>query len=381
MRVAMLGNFPLDPERIPGGVEAVIRNLAVAMAKLEDMDLHLLVSCQEISEPVTKTYAGFTIHYLPGQRRLGNLTSHFLDRKRLVAAIKQIKPDIVHAHGTDRYVAAAQCSGFPYVVTVHGIRFREVVLFGGFTGWVRKVTTIRMEKQVLARSEHIFVIADYVGKTIAPMTSAKQYPIANPVAEEYFGMETTDESNTILSVAAVQPRKGLIHLVEALALVRQEVPDARLRLIGKVLTPEYAEQVKAKIIELGLSDAVEMVGFVSDEELQDAFTGCSVFTLCSVEESSPVSIAEAMTLGKPVVASAVGGVPDLVSPDKTGYLVQFGDVPAIADALTKVLADRELRDRLGANARARAERDFHPMAAATKTVEVFKQILAETGGK
>jgi colanic acid/amylovoran biosynthesis glycosyltransferase len=69
-----------------------------------------------------------------------------------------------------------------------------------------------------------------------------------------------------------------------------------------------------------------MVGFVTDAELQAAFTDCSVFTLCSVEESSPVSIAEAMSLGKPVVATAVGGIPDLVIPGQTGYLVEFGDV-------------------------------------------------------
>ncbi|MBK8019088.1 MAG: glycosyltransferase family 4 protein [Betaproteobacteria bacterium] len=379
MRVAMLGNFPLDPEKIPGGVEAVIRNLAMAMAPRDDIDLHLVVSSPETNRNLTKSYGGFTIHYLPGQRRLGVLTGHYLDRKRLRRALREIKPDIVHAHGTGGYVAAAQESGIPTVLTVHGIRFREVVLFGGIVGWLRQVATIRQERRVLARARFVFVIADYVGKTIAPMSHAKQFAIANPVADKYFAMETTDRNRTVLSVAAVQPRKGIIHLVEAMALVRRKVPDARLKLIGKLLIPEYGKQVQDRIAELGLTDCVEMVGFVTDEELQQAFTGCSVFALCSVEESSPVSIAEAMTLGKPVVATAVGGVPDLVADGATGHLVKFGDVQAIADALTAVLADDDLRARMGAAAKARAHRDFRPAAAAERTIAVYRQVLSEYG--
>jgi glycosyltransferase involved in cell wall biosynthesis len=380
MRVAMLGSFPLDPDKIPGGVEAVIRNLAMALALHRDLDLHLFVSSVGVKEKVTKTYSGFTIHYLPGQRRFGAISSQFLDRRRLRRALNDFQPDIVHAHGTGGYVAAAQESGYPCVITVHGIRFREVVLFGGIMGWLRQVATTRLERRVLARAKHIFVIAEYVGRTIAPLTSARQYAIANPVAEKYFEMPTSDVSNTVLSVAAVQPRKGLIHLVEAMALVRKNVPDARLKLIGKVLIPEYGQQVRDRIADLALTDCVEMVGFVTDEELRQAFTSCSVFALCSVEESSPVSIAEAMTLGKPVVATAVGGIPDLVADGTTGYLVEFGDVQSIAESLSRVLADLQLRSRMGAAAKARAERDFRPAAAAERTVAVYRQVLGESGG-
>ncbi len=380
MRVAMLGNFPLDPERVPGGVEAVIRNLTVAMAPIDDVDLHLLVCSNEVTQLTTKEYAGFTIHYIPAQKRLGTLSHHILDRRRLVRLLRDLKPDIVHAHGSEGYVAAAQDAGFPYVVTVHGIRFREAALLGGMLGWARRRATIQLERKVLARARHIFVIADYVGKTIAPLTAAKQYPIANPVSEKYFHMTTRDENLTILSVAAIQPRKGHLHLVEAMAAVHKRIPTARLKLIGKAHSPQYAQQVKDRILELGLSGCVEMVGFVTDAELQSAFTDCSVFTLCSIEESSPVSIAEAMTLGKPVVATAVGGIPDLVIPGHTGYLVEFGDVEAIAAALGDVLSDTENRARMGAAARKRAERDFRPAAAAARTVEVYRQILHATGG-
>ena len=375
MRIAVVGSFPLDPERIPGGVEAVIKNLVIELARIPELDLHLVTCSRELRTERTLDYQGVTIHYLPGQRYMGIVTHHVLEQRRIRRKLRRIQPDLVHAHGTESYVAAAHGSGFPVVTTVHGIRYKEVVLFGGLKGLARRWATVRLERRVLADSRDIFVIADYVRQAIAPLTQARFHPIANPVHTKYFDLPTTDTGNTILSVAAVQPRKGLIHLVEALAEVRRQIPDAKLLLIGKVLVPEYAEQIRRRVAELGLTDAVQMLGFVSDEELQRAFTGCAVFALCSTEESSPVSIAEAMTLGKPVVATAVGGVPDLVADGRTGHLVSFGDVGAIAESLLDILGDPRRRAAFSQAARTRAEQDFHPAAIAAKTLAVYRQII------
>ncbi len=377
MRVAMTGTFPLDPDRIPGGVEAVIRSLIVHLASEPDMDLHLISCVPGLKAPETRSYHGATIHYLPGQEHLGHLTNHFLEQKRIAAKLIELDPDIVHAHGTGRLVAAAQRTSYPLVVTVHGIRHREVVLFGGIKGAIRRWSVIRLERQVLARAKHIFTIANYVRDAIAPMTRARMYPIANPVDLDLFSLPTRDDGHTILSVAAIQPRKGLVYLVEALARVKSRVPDARLLIIGKVLDEHYDRELKNRIEELDLAESVEIRGFVPDEELREAFSGCACFALCSVEESSPVSIAEAMTLGKPVVATAVGGVPDLVDEGRTGYLVPFADVAATASALEKILADPGLRARFGASAREHAVAHFHPRAIAQQTVAVYRRILED----
>lgn len=375
MRIAMTGSFPLDPARIPGGVEAVIRNLIVHLVVLPDIDLHLVTCIQGLKRAEVREFQGVTMHYLPGQSRLGHVTDHILEQRRIAAVLQELKPDLVHAHGTGRYVAAAQRTAFPVVVTVHGIRHREVVLFGGFKGAARRWTVIRLEKKVLARAQHIFTIAEYVRREISPLTRARTYPIANPVNGELFDLDTGNDGRTILSVAAIQPRKGLIHLVEALALVRADRSSARLQIIGKELDPAYGQRLRERIRELGLQEAVEIRGFVPDAELRTAFTDCAVFALCSVEESSPVSIAEAMTLGKPVVATAVGGVPDLVDDGKSGYLVPFGDVSAIARSLGRILQDQELRAAFSRAARNRAERDFHPRAIAEQTATVYRRIL------
>jgi len=377
MRVAMLGSFPADPERMPGGVEAVIRNLATELARLPGLDVHILTCVRGARAARETSYRGVALHYLPGQRSLGNATLHFADRRTLGRALAGLAPDIVHGHGTDAYSAAVVDTRWPQVVTVHGILYKEVQLYRGVKGAVRRRALANLERRVLRRSRHILVIAGYVQEAIAHLTRARFHRVANPVSRRCFDLSSHDDGYTILTVATMQQRKGQLHLVEALARVRRDVPGARLVCLGKVLEPDYDAAVRRRIAELGLRDAVDLVGFVSDRELDQALRTCAVFTLASLEESSPVSIAEAMTLGKPVVATRVGGVPDLVTEGETGYLVDHGDVARTAEALVQLLTDPDLRGRLGARAAARARLDFHPEAVARRTLAVYQQIVEE----
>jgi glycosyltransferase involved in cell wall biosynthesis len=373
----MLGSFPADPERMPGGLEAVIRNLATELARLPGLDVHILTCVRGAREARETSYRAVALHYLPGQASLGNVTLHLADRRRLGRALADLAPDIVHGHGTDAYSAAVVDTCWPQVVTVHGILYKEAQLYHGLKGAVRRRSLENLERRVLRRTRHILVIASYVQAAIAHLTRARFHRVANPVSRRCFDLSSHDDGHTVLTVATMQQRKGQLHLVEALARVRRDVPGARLVCLGKVREPAYEAAVRRRILELGLRDAVDLVGFVSDNELDQALRTCAVFTLASLEESSPVSIAEAMTLGKPVVATRVGGVPDLVTEGETGYLVDHGDVSSTANALVRLLTDPDLRHRLGRRAAARARLDFHPEAVAHQTLAVYRQIVEE----
>jgi len=379
MRIAMLGSFPADPHEVPGGVEAVIRNLATELARLPDTDVHIVTNVPGAAESRRQEYAGLTVHYVPGQASLGNLTLHRRDRRNLAAAARALQPDIVHGHGTDVRAAASLDTGLPGVVTVHGILYKEVLLGRGPRALLRRRVMADLERKVLRQARDIVVIARYVEDAVAHLTRARFHRLANPVDRRYFDLPTSDDGRTILSVATVQPRKGQHVLVEAFARIRAAFPDARLRLLGKVVFADYGERVRRAIADHGLQDAVTLEGFQPDAVLERAFCECAAFTLGSVEESSPVSIAEAMTLGKPVVATRVGGVPDLVSHGMTGYVVDHGDVAATAEAFARILGDDAHRRQLGQAGRERAHRDFHPEAIARKTRELYARIIEENG--
>jgi glycosyltransferase involved in cell wall biosynthesis len=377
MRIAMLGSFPPDPTKVHGGVAAVIRNLATEIAKLPDTDVHVLNTVPGADGQRHQNWQGLTIHNLPGQSAFGNLTLHWRDRRTLARATSDLRPDIVHAHGTDARAAAALQTSFAVVVTVHGILYREMVAGRDLRAALRRHVMTALERRVLGQAGDIITIARYVQDAVEPYTSARFHRIANPVHSRFFDQETSDDGTSVLSVATVQPRKGQLVLVDAFARIHDRFPEARLRLIGKPVDRQYAAAVRDRIEQHDLADSVELAGFKSDEELEHAFRTCTAFILGSREESSPVSIAEAMTLGKPVIATRVGGVPDLVDDGKTGYVVDYGDVAGTAWALERILGDAEHRRSFGQAARVRAERDFHPAAIARRTRDVYEKILEE----
>lgn len=165
-------------------------------------------------------------------------------------------------------------------------------------------------------------------------------------------------------------RKGIATLVEAFAKVRA---DADLLLVGGDWQARgYAQEIRALIDRLGLSDRVHC-----DNHRQDVaalLRDCDVFVLPSFSEARPRVVIEAMCLGRPVVASAVGGIPELVGHDRTGLLVPAGDADALAAALDQLAGSANLRARLGAAAQDWAQTEFKPERTVARYVALYREL-------
>jgi glycosyltransferase involved in cell wall biosynthesis len=135
--------------------------------------------------------------------------------------------------------------------------------------------------------------------------------------------------------------------------------------------------VEAEVERLGLGRAVRLLG--ERQDVPALLAGSDVFVLSSASEGLPLSVEEAMAAGLPVVASAVGGVPEVVVEGETGFLVPPGDVDRLAAALGRLLADPSLRRRMGASGRARAEALFDLAAFRRAHVDLYRRELAGRG--
>ena len=158
----------------------------------------------------------------------------------------------------------------------------------------------------------------------------------------------------LLFVGRASPQKGLEYLVAALAQLR--ALRWHLDLVGD-LTVEagYTDALRQQIAAAGLADRIALRGLVADRQrLAEAYLAADVFVLPSLEEGTPLVLAEAMGCGLPVVASRVGGTPEVVRDGEEGLLVPARDVAALAQALSRLIEDGELRERMGRRALARA---------------------------
>jgi glycosyltransferase involved in cell wall biosynthesis len=183
------------------------------------------------------------------------------------------------------------------------------------------------------------------------------------------------------------PRKDVRNVVRALALLaRTEVPTPLLLVVGgatpepdPAVTPEIGE-LQRLATDLGVADRVRFAGRRQPDELRWWYGAGDVAVTTPWYEPFGLTPLEAMACGRPVVGAAVGGIAYTVVDGVTGRLVPPRDPAALADRLAELLSRPDLRERMGAAARARVERDFTWPTTAARTATLYERLLAERAG-
>lgn len=309
---------------------------------------------QRITRPGVELFA---LHKAPG---LG-LGTHLA----LLRLLRRLKPAILHTYniGTLEYAAVALLAGVP--VRVHAEHGRDA---GDPNGTNRKHNLLRrllvpvVDRYVPVSQDLRAWLRDVVG-----IPDAKNQFIGNGVDTTRFhaGPAEGDPVEAwqapgafvVGTVGRLQDVKHQACLVDAFAILCRQLPleRARLRLVLVGDGPLRA-QLAARIAAAGLQDVATLAGPRSD--VAPVMRSFSLFALPSIAEGTPVTLLEAMASGLPVVASNVGGIPDLVQDGATGALVPANDAQALAAALAAYVGDADLARRHGAAGRARVEQRY-----------------------
>ncbi len=382
MRVAIVGDYPLDPTRIWGGVEAAFIYLVKELARLDDLELHLVtLGNPDLAPGGMVERDGAMLHVLPPFPRFEFARNFRTYQARLDKKLAEIRPDVVHAQGATDHSYAALRSGYPVVVTVHGVQSEDSKYQGALLKRLRKWLYGRLiERYNLSHTRYLIAIGryvvDYFRGVLRPDVQA--FYIPNAIDASYFQLKPEGTGGTILYAGRIIPRKRALDLVRAFARLAPEFPAAQLRLAGEFRSePGYAEQVRRGIAESRLEDRVHMLGGLSEEDVLHEFAGCDVLALPSIQETTPMVIAQAMAAGKPVVATPVGGITEMVHDNETGFLVEVGNIGRLAERLMCLLQDQALRERMGGSARAFAVENYLAANVARRTYEVYRHIAAE----
>lgn len=184
-----------------------------------------------------------------------------------------------------------------------------------------------------------------------------------------------EDATVLIGVAHLNPRKGQAMAVRALARIADSHPSAHLALVGALdRDPAYVAGIRDLVAEAGLESRVAVTGFQAD--VPPLVAGADAFVHTAVADPHPRAVLEAMTASLPVVAFAVDGVAETVLDGETGLLVPENDVAALADAMARVVASDELRQRLGRKGRRRLEAHFRAEDTARNVGDIIAEVLA-----
>jgi glycosyltransferase involved in cell wall biosynthesis len=284
--------------------------------------------------------------------------------------------DHVHVHFANRAAHTAiflkALSGITFSVTAHGQDFMSDL---GQDDLLREICTT---------AEFVAVETDYSRELLqkrCPEAAAKIHRVYNGMDTANFLQSAIETESVapplIVSVGRLVPFKGFENLIAACALLRDKGIEFGCEIIGD---GPLRDKLQAQIDEAGLGSRIKLRGSLTQAQVFEALQRSDIFALASIVDDAgasdvfPTVIQEAMACGRPVVSTRLAGIPESVIGGGTGFLVAPGDVPALADALEKLLHSRGLRFQFGAAGKTRIENHFRIETTIEPLIELFENL-------
>lgn len=302
--------------------------------------------------------------------------------KELYSIIKEKRPDVLHLHSTKMTglgSAAGRLLGVKSIIqTIHGWAFNEdrpwyerlIIRIFSWTTMVLCHTTVLISKREYDQAARF----PFIKNKLVLIPLGIQLPVFMSIdgAKQFFakkiGMEFGDFDRKILvgTVAELHRNKGLPYLLEAASKVLENHPNSLFIIVGE---GEERQQLEKEISNLGLENAIKLLGYV--ENSSEYFKAFSIFVLPSIKEGLPYTILEAGSASLPVVATIVGGIPEIIDDMKSGILVQPKNGKELAHAISFLIEHPEERRAYGSALHEKVLKDFSIEKMISETEKVY----------
>jgi glycosyltransferase involved in cell wall biosynthesis len=317
-------------------------------------------------------------------------------KRSLTKKASAINADVYEAHAVSGYGFPKTIKKLgtkkPFIHTIHGVLADEYEQakkngYPSVRGRVANYFMLRLsklEEETAKRATIIVTISNYSLEKIQKYYGVehskvrivpngvdieKFKPMDTKAARHKFGL---DNDPCVLFVGSLIPRKGVPFLIEAAKKVVKDQADTKFLIVGD---GPQRNQLSDSLKTVNLSRNFKFLGNLKEDELTAVYNCADVFVLPSIQEGQGIVLLEAQASGKPVVAFDVGGVNEAVRNQETGLLVEVGNEDALADALLKLLTDKELSEKMGSNGRRFVIENYTWDICAQKMLTVYHEAL------
>jgi glycosyltransferase involved in cell wall biosynthesis len=315
--------------------------------------------------------------YFPFLKRISDFFYVMKGRK----IINQINPDLINLHGTENedVLPLLREVAYPVIITIQGLFNLGI----NYKDTPQRRKKLNIENRILQMYKYYIIRNEMMKNIIIKYRQDAEfyyhhYPM-NSLALELYNKDINKDAH-ITFAGAIVHNKGIEDLISALVIVKKEIPNVTLKIIG-FGNSQYTEFIKEKILQNNLTTNISFLGFLTNEEVIKEIKKSKIYVLPTYYDTCPGTVAESMCVGTPVISNNVDGLPYMIENNKSGLLVAKGDVKQLACAIIKLLLDPIKRDSIRKSAFKFAEKSFKVTNIVNELNDIYIKILEQEIGK
>ena len=324
--------------------------------------------------------------------------------EQCIQIIDRFNPDIIHIHGTEGFYGLLKpLTNKPIIISIQGLltacekhflrgySIQDLIMEVFTKRFIRGIGILHqywiLQKAAQRELEIIRTNKNFIGRTdfdrdfINLINPASNYYFCQEVLRpEFYAARWNPEkldNHTIFYVSGANSYKGLDCLLMAISILKERIPNINLRVGGPIAGSHIWPWISRKVNHHEISNRITWLGTVSGEKVISELEQASVFVHPSYIDNSPNSIAEAMLVGVPCIASYVGGIPSMIKHEDNGLLFPSGEPYSLAARIFQVLTNPSLASHLSNNGRKIAMARHDPIAIADRLMEIYQTVICQ----
>jgi glycosyltransferase involved in cell wall biosynthesis len=377
MKVLIIGQLKGFYTTVSGGPERAFRNQIIAFSKYGSKHI-ITAAIFGFRESQIHSFSQ-RVHLYPIHHDVSSKPIFSVDvmnvRRILKNLINSVEPDLVLLHDPV-YIMLLSRNISNVSTFLHGpFWLQSTIMYPKPSVFIRllyrRLIIEKISFMGLKKSNYIICVTRYLKEALPHHFKSKALVLENPVDEKFLSIVRKSSQDkdtiTVLSVGRLVPVKGYETLLYAINRILKKAPYLRNKVQVRIVAGYqrsfdwYYRKIQKLIDLLNLNNTVKIITNISgDKELLEEYANADIYVHTSFSEGLPNAIQEAMASQLPVIASRVGGIPDVISDGYNGLLFQPGNVNSLVKNLLKVINDEECREFLGKNGRRVAKARWHP---------------------
>ena len=371
----IIPGFPLDTENIKGGVASALSNLLQGFSKTE-IKVRVISFNREVPKKCIVHFSeNIDIYYIP-ESNLPHFFNFIVDgTSEIKRQIQEFCPDLIH-YAMSGYILLTKIFGLlnkVHLVTMHGVPFLEArqnkSIKEKFVFYTNGIV------ELLLCPRNIIHISKY-SQAFYGDKNKRIIIIPNAINPNYFKLPIKNKTdNKLLYVGSIDCNKNILFLLNVLKILIQKQLIFTLEVLGGFQDITYEEKVLKFIKSNDLGKYIKLYGWITQEKLQEVLSQSDILIVSSKQETLPMVIAEAMSAGKVVICSTVGGIPEMVTNEKDGFLFNVSATENIIPIFEKLYNNTKLVQQIQKAARERAIQTYHSDKVAQQTISFYKLLI------